>query len=694
MKKLAIVSYSLDTVNMYCEQMKSLFMDNLIIEKHCIQSAENLEEITADIVLLISYDVFEIIKKKIKKDSHIVFGNRTISKSGMDKIMSIPSGTEVALLDESLEMSKQMISVLYQIGVKHINLIPCSPECVDDFKEKAIIVLGYTIHGPYTSKELINIGSSLLDISTIIDIGIRLNLDHILNRQNIRKSYKEMVTADIGLAEILGKINRFESQLDILLQVIDDGVIGINSYGQVFSYNDNAKRILGLKTEEVNGQDGIKLLSMIPFQNVLDSCHPIKEKLIKINGNDIVVSVDPIIHSGKLYGAAAIIKEFSEAERKQHKLRAQLIGKGHKAKYRLSDIVGKSEEINKCKEIAKRMANSNSSILITGESGTGKEMFAQAIHQSSNRRDFQFVAVNCGALPESLLESELFGYEEGAFTGARRGGKPGLFELAHRGTLFLDEIGEMPANLQNRILRVIQEREVMRIGGDRLINVDIRLISASNRNLKEMIHKGEFREDLYYRLNVLPLTIPPLRSRLDDILPLIDEFKKEFHADFNLTKDAKKAFLKHHWKGNVRELRNYVEYIVNLGKEEIDRKDLPFEYEGHLEDSFNKTEDKTVEEFFKNTGKKFNKYLFVLEQLEVGRYLNQRLGRRSIFQLAREKGIFISEQEIRNILIDLEELGLVDIFQGRGGTIITEVGRNILSSLSTMSVSQQYKIRG
>src|SRR5699024_10187718 len=155
---------------------------------------------------------------------------------------------------------------------------------------------------------------------------------------------------------------------------------------------------------------------------------------------------------------------------------------------------------------------SNSSILITGETGTGKELFAQAIHNNSPRNRYQFVPVNCGAFPESLLESELFGYEEGAFTGARKGGKPGLFELAHNGTLFLDEIAEMPMNLQVKLLRVLQEREVVRIGGDRIINVDIRIVAATNRDLKSMVKRGEFRQDLYYRLNVLPLNIPPLRE--------------------------------------------------------------------------------------------------------------------------------------------------------------------------------------
>jgi transcriptional regulator with GAF, ATPase, and Fis domain len=221
------------------------------------------------------------------------------------------------------------------------------------------------------------------------------------------------------------------------------------------------------------------------------------------------------------------------------------------------------------------MAQSASSVLITGETGTGKEMFAQAIHNSSPRRDFPFVAVNCGALPESLLESELFGYEEGAFTGARRGGKPGLFELAHRGTLFLDEIGEMPPSLQMRLLRVLEERQVMRLGGAGLRGIDIRVIAASNRNLERMVAEGGFREDLYYRLAVLPLPIPPLRDRIEDILPLVREFQRLLGVAFCFEPEVESFLLQREWRGNARELRNCIEYVANLGIPRVGLADLP-----------------------------------------------------------------------------------------------------------------------
>lgn len=678
-KTLAIVSSSLNTVNMYFEQIKSLFSDTLDVQKYCINGNEIMNEIVADAILVQSYGTFEKIKNYIKMPSEIIFGSKTISKSGLDKIMSIPNDTEVLLIDESMEMSKQMICVLYQIGINHIQLVPASEK--DSLHNKVVLTLGNFNLCPNSAKNIIDIGHALLDINTIIDIGIRLNLDHVMNGQNIIENYKKIVTANIGLADILERTNRIAASLDILLHVNDDGIIVINPQGQILSSNEKAGRIMGLNNEDIIGKNGIELFSRIPFKTVIKNNKSIKDKLEKISGYDVVISVDPITHSGRLYGAVAVIKRFSDEERKQHKIRAQLLGKGYRAKYEFKNIIGKSEALKKCKDIARRMANSGSSILISGESGTGKEMFAQAIHNSSDRKDFQFVAVNCGALPESILESELFGYEEGAFTGARKGGKPGLFELAHKGTLFLDEIGEMTLNLQMRFLRVLQEREVMRLGSGRLISVDIRVIAATNRNLKEMVQSGKFREDIFYRLNVLPLAIPPLRTRREDILPLIDEFKKKFNFNFELTQNAEQEFLNHSWRGNVRELNNYVEYIVNLGIDKVDKQDLPFNAENNDKKIDNEN---NIDKYLNIFGKNYKMYIFVLQILENGFSNSKRLGRRSISRIAIDKGLFLSEQEIRRILIDLEKYSMVEIFSGRSGTLITEIGRQILDSYNAV----------
>lgn len=676
MKKISIISYTLSEINTYYEQIKSLFSQNIEIEKFCVDEING--EINSDVVLVPSYNVFEIIKKHIKNKAELVILNRTISKDAFKRIMNIKSGNKVYLLDHNYQMALQMTCVIYQLGIRHIEIIPICESVKKDIKDNEVIVFK-----DYESKDYstINIGNTLLDISTIIDIGVKLNLLDILQRQDIKKSYKEIVTKDVGLSNVMGRTNQFESQIDILRQVADDGIIAVDSNGEIYSYNYNAQSITGYKRESIIGRHISEILSTIPFENDIKKLKSIKEKLVKINGYDVVVSVHPILHSNKQYGAIAILKKFSDTEIKQHKLRAQLIGKGHKAKYRFDDIIGDSDIITKTKDIAIRMSKSDSSILISGESGTGKELFAQAIHNNSSKKNYQFVAINCGAFPESLLESELFGYEEGAFTGARKGGKPGLFELAHNGTLFLDEIGEMPINLQKRLLRVLQEREVMRIGGDRLIKVNIRIIAATNRNLKEMVKKGDFREDLYYRLNVLPLKIPALRTRKEDILIIMNEMKRKSGYSFNLTGRAKEHLIDHTWRGNIRELKNYIEYFSNIGIEYIDIDDLPFKEENLNSIIFNFHEKQLLDKFREDIGRDEYKYIFILKELENGYKNEKRLGRRTLYYKAKNEGIFISEQEIRLILINLEKFMMVDINKGRRGTNITKYGIKVIEHL-------------
>lgn len=250
---------------------------------------------------------------------------------------------------------------------------------------------------------------------------------------------------------------------------------------------------------------------------------------------------------------------------KEIKLLRNEIAKMNKAKYNLNSIVGNSEEILECKNRVRKLVKVNSNVLIYGESGVGKELFAHSIHSESERKERPFISVNCSAIPENLIESELFGYEEGSFTGAKKGGNIGKFELANGGTIFLDEIGELPIYLQAKLLRVLQEKEVHRIGGKKTINIDVRVISATNRDLKEMIKEGKFREDLYYRLNVLTLEIPPLRKRPKDIPILVKGFVDEFYRETGLYRkigeDVIEAFLKYDWPGNIRELKNVLEKI-------------------------------------------------------------------------------------------------------------------------------------
>lgn len=294
-----------------------------------------------------------------------------------------------------------------------------------------------------------------------------------------------------------------------------------------------------------------------------------KQKSIDVlklrSGDSVTVTVTPVKGKNELYGAVVNMLNVSYIQELEGGIRKKLSDKGLVARYRFEHIKYKSRVMQSVTEEARRYAKTEANIMIVGETGTGKEMFAQSIHNESRRKAGPFVAVNCAALPESLLESELFGYEEGAFTGSRKGGKPGLVEQAHRGTLFLDEITEIPITLQSKLLRVLQEREVRRIGSDRVINVDIRIIAATNKNLSEEIEAGRFRQDLMYRLDVLRLFLPPLRERRGDIRLLFDYLlsglKHDQPASYQLDREAESLLISYDFKGNVRELRNIAERL-------------------------------------------------------------------------------------------------------------------------------------
>lgn len=285
------------------------------------------------------------------------------------------------------------------------------------------------------------------------------------------------------------------------------------------------------------------------------------------HGNEVICDRISILdNAGKLVGGFGMLLLEDTSKLNQYysnsDLMKKMFCKANKAIYTLDDIIGKSDEINKCKNIVRKTSKLGLNVLITGESGTGKELFAHSIHNNSDRFNKPFVCVNCSAIPENLMESEFFGYTEGAFTGAKKGGTIGKFQLANGGTIFLDEIGDMPYYMQAKLLRVLESREIVPIGGNTSIPIDVRIISATNKNLLDMVNSGKFRDDLYYRLNVINIDIPPLRKRLEDVPGLINTFLISFYKNTGIYKKIENKvidlLLKYSWPGNIRELKNVV----------------------------------------------------------------------------------------------------------------------------------------
>ena len=386
-------------------------------------------------------------------------------------------------------------------------------------------------------------------------------------------------SGEAAVAEALDKASivarsvlaRRESDLRIraVFNSVQEGIVSIGRDGKVENANSKARELIG--GTELHGASLESAVPDLDLRRIMTDGRESFGKIVELNGRRIVANVTPIQIQGRSEGAVAVLQEVGKIQDLEKKVRKQLYLKGFSAKHSFTDIQTASALMRTRVDIARQYARSMSSIVIFGETGTGKELFAQSIHNESPVRDGPFVAVNCGALPPTLLESELFGYVEGAFTGAVKGGKAGLFELAHGGTIFLDEINELDVQLQNKLLRVLQEREVMRIGDAKVIPVSVRVVVASNIPLRDEVRRGRIRKDLFYRLNVLDITIPPLRERADDI-PILFAVFTESCARRNgdppppIPGSLNDSLRCHDWPGNVRELENVAEKFVALSR--------------------------------------------------------------------------------------------------------------------------------
>lgn len=381
-------------------------------------------------------------------------------------------------------------------------------------------------------------------------------------------------------------VEEAEQAIQHIFDNINEAVCVVDNKGRVIIWNKNAETLYGLKEEDIKGKsleehfpNAIDLKIFKTKESVRNIYHSPKE------GYHVIISASPIIINGKLYGVVSTEKDISEIEELQKELK--------KAKDRIQvlenrmncddvdpfdRIIGHSKKIMDKVEIAKQIAPTNVSVLLTGESGTGKEEFAKAIHGYSGLPG-KFVPVNCSAIPSELFESEFFGYEKGAFTGARREGKIGFFEQAKDGTLFLDEIGDLPMSMQAKLLRVLQDKKIKKVGGEKFIPVNVRIISATNKDLPDMIEKGQFREELYYRINVIEIELPPLRERKEDIVLFIDYFLKEICMEnakevLDIDNDVVNFLIDYPWRGNIRELKNVIEHMAIMCREDTITKEL------------------------------------------------------------------------------------------------------------------------
>ncbi|KHF39524.1 sigma-54 interaction domain-containing protein [Halalkalibacter okhensis] len=374
------------------------------------------------------------------------------------------------------------------------------------------------------------------------------------------------ITDIVAMTDQVTDLRNIQTMLEAIIQSSDDAISVVDENGIGLMINPAYTRLTGLQPEEVIGHPATADISEGESMHlqVLETGKAVRGVSLKVGPmkKDVIVNVAPIIVDGQKRGSVGVIHDVSElnflhGQLEQAKKRIQTL----EAKYSFDEIIGTSEEMRVAIEQAKLAASTPATILLRGESGTGKELFAHAIHSESQRKHHSFVRVNCAALSEQLLESELFGYEEGAFSGAKRGGKRGLFEEADHGSIFLDELGELSSMMQAKLLRVLQEQEIIRVGGTKPISINVRVIAATNVNLEKAIAEGRFREDLYYRLNKFPISIPPLRERMNDLELLAMHLLRKLNKDYgryvqSISREAVDYLSDYNWPGNVRELEN------------------------------------------------------------------------------------------------------------------------------------------
>ncbi|WP_257346666.1 sigma-54 interaction domain-containing protein [Pseudalkalibacillus decolorationis] len=612
-------------------------------------------------------------------DPPLLTANRSIDFSKLEKLLELPSGVHCLLVSNESQIAKDSVEFLERMGFDHLYFTPYSPD-MSPLPPLEGIEIAIT-HGlselvPAEFKRIIDLGDRSLDLSTIFEISRILQVSVDKAHLFTADFFRNFVRLGKKLAYSIENERHLNEHLETVLNAVHEGVIWVDQKGIITVFNQEAGSILGVKCENAIRRHHSEVIGNFNVDDVFKTMKEFPRQIIQMQGLQILITKTPIMLDDSFLGAVITFQDVTHVQRLEQEIRKKKKESGLTTKYSFEDVIGCSVAIEHTKEIAEKIARSDYTILISGESGTGKEVFAQAIHNYSSRIDGPFLAVNFAGLTQSLAESELFGYEEGAFTGARRGGKTGLFELAQNGTIFLDEIGDAPPSIQAALLRVLQERQVMRVGGRKVIPINVRIIAATNKDLYQMIKEGTFREDLFYRLNQLPLDIPPLRKRGEDIEVLMYHFLRERNSVLVLTPEFVEAITKYEWPGNIRELVAFINYLtVTVDGNRVGVEHLPPRIKQKNTEELNKV-DSTIS-YLKNQGD-LHLFMQILECLSL--YQNQKsgLGRGSLLSVL---DLSVSEGQLRSKLDTLRRCGCVHSGVKKQGTKITNFGSEVLKKL-------------
>jgi sigma-54 dependent transcriptional regulator, acetoin dehydrogenase operon transcriptional activator AcoR len=687
-KSLAVLATGRKSSLVMADQIRHIFPhDAVAVSSFCLadlSSSSNLP-VKTDLALISCKRTVDVLSAFIPPSVPTIIARRTLRLDVLDKLIALTPGTKTLLVTKTEIGTEEALETIDEMGLLNISV---HSFLTDDYDVCSSITTILLFDEPETipswASKIIDLGVREVELSSLVEIAYKLNKPLKLNIPISIQYLQEIVQRSQRLAKSIKLVEMLNRQLSVVLNNVTDCLIVIDPDCTIRFLNDAALKFIGLDQDAAVGK---------PLYQIVPELRKAVTISGQLSGENVLTIGNQIFHinlqtvkdsTGQNIRSIITLRKTTEVIKMEIEVRQALRTRGYVAKYTFDNIIGESPAIKEAIYAAKKLAISDLNVLIYGENGTGKELFAHSIHSASLLRDGPFIAVNCAALSPSLLESELFGYEEGAFTGARRGGKPGLIEQANGGTIFFDEIGDFPLEAQTRLLRVIQEKMIMRIGSTRLLPVNARIIAATNKNLPDMIDKGAFRQDLFYRLFVAPLRIPPLRKRKPDIPLLLRHFMRETaindsYLDYELLDRAEQ----YPWPGNIRELYSLIQYASVIGEDK---------------DSFKKA---FLNRFYgfrdvlptlpvNLLPEEMPLYMDILAIFAEAKQRDHHLGRRSLSKHLQLRYPMISEQTLRNKIAKLTKAGFLTSGRGRQGTQITSSGEGFIAKMDKIQYANGF----
>jgi sigma-54 dependent transcriptional regulator, acetoin dehydrogenase operon transcriptional activator AcoR len=672
--KLLLVTKDVRTQKVFIKQLKYFFGNTIEI----FLNEENIVPTHIDLVLKSSP---QLILSNSYPFEKVISGRRALNIGILEELVKLPSKTECLVVNNLPETTYDTIHYLENLGFDLI-FFPYYPGMEGEHRKTDVAIIPKaTEMVPKGIKTIMDIGVRPLDITSIVEIGTRLGVNLDNAHLYFANYLKEIIHLSGRLMHSLNDVSKLNDILDTILNTVHDGIITTDEDNKIIQMNKAARNILGISVNETQllNSKFNQVFPKLSLPQEVEGYNP-KNKILTIDNKKLVVNSTSIMTENKMKGNVTAFQDVTRIQDLEKDIRKQIQKQGFSSRYTIKDIIGSSKKICQTIRIMKKIGKTDRTVLILGENGTGKELFAHSLHHLSQRKNGPFIPVNFAGLPESLAESELFGYDDGTFTGGSKGGKQGLFELAHNGTIFLDEIGDASLSLQILLLRVLQEQQVMRVGGRRIIPVNVRIIAATNKDLKKLVDEGKFREDLYYRLFVLPLRIPPLRERREDLPLLINNFIRENSPVMpHIEDNVMQKLLDYQWPGNVRELMSVIQYMtIVMDDMRITLNDLPEQFKENEVD--NHVGQDTLITKLKEEGE-LDEFYYILKCLYESKIKRENIGRGKIVEFVNGYKCNLSEQQVRRRMEVLRDLELIYSGNRGHGSKITDYGSEMLNSI-------------